>query len=182
LPETLILELEELQRKLKPFARDAKWVKPSGIHLTLKFLGYVEPERIAEIRQSLQEVAKNSTSVFVRSAGCGFFPNPRRPNVLWAGVESPDILPLANEIEERMSALGFEKEKRAYNPHLTLARFRDHRGLLPLSYEVEKFSGKLLGEFTADHFSLYESILRPQGAEYQVLQEFFLTQRRRDAK
>jgi 2'-5' RNA ligase len=173
LPETLLAELEQLQKQLKPFARDAKWVKTSGIHLTLKFLGYVEQEKIPAISDALQCIAKKHTKALVRSKGCGFFPNSRRPNVLWVGVES-NLQPLQEAMEEEMSKLGFEKEKRAFNPHLTLARFRDPKGLLPLAKEAEKYSDKIFGEFAAKDFTLFESILRPLGAEYHHLEDFQL--------
>lgn len=172
LPEQLVEELEGLQRKLKPFARDAKWVKVNGIHLTLKFLGYVEPEQIPMIERSLLEIAEKGVAIRIQASGCGFFPNARRPSVLWVGVQAPDLMPLQQQIENAMEKLGFEKENRAFSPHLTLARFRDPRGLLPLGRETEKFKDQHFGKFTAHGFHLFQSILRPQGAEYHSLKEF----------
>ena len=64
LPDSLTTDLEQLQNQLKPFARDAKWVKVIGIHLTLKFLGYVEPEAISTIQESLTEIAKGKSHPF----------------------------------------------------------------------------------------------------------------------
>ena len=176
LPESLKSELEALQKNLKRFARDAKWVNVKGIHLTLKFLGYVEPENISSIQESLGKITQGSASVEIRAQGCGFFPNARRPNVLWVGVDAPQLLPLQIRVESAMESLGFEKENRAFSPHLTLARFKDNRGLLPLAHEVEQFTGKQFREFTANSFSLYESILRPQGAEYHILHRFLFTE------
>ena len=167
-------ELELLQKQLKPFARDAKWVNVNGIHLTLKFLGYVDPDRIPEITEALAGAAKHQFAVSIQARGCGFFPNARRPNVLWVGVNALELTPLQQEVEEKMEELGFEKENRAYSPHLTLARFKDNRGLLPLAKETEKFAEKDFGSFTANSFTLYESILRPQGAEYHNLHDFLL--------
>ena len=182
LPDSLLAELEQLQKQLKPFARDAKWVKVSGVHLTLKFLGYVDPAKIPEITEALAAAAKDQSGVSIHARDCGFFPSARRPNVLWAGVDAPGLMPLQQEVEEAMAKLGFEKENRAFSPHLTLARFKDHRGLLALAKETEKFAGKDFGSFTAKSFSLYESILRPQGAEYDNLHEFFLTEERKERK
>ncbi len=177
LPESIRAELEQLQKQLKSFARDAKWVHVKGIHLTLKFLGYVDPDQIPEITETLASAAKNQFAVSVQARGCGFFPNARRPNVLWMGVNAPELIPLQQEMEEKMAKLGFEKENRAYSPHLTLARFKDNRGLLPLAKETEQFANKDFGSFTANSFSLYESILRPQGAEYHALKDFNLNKR-----
>jgi len=173
LPQFILDAFSELQNKLKPFARDAKWVKPHGIHLTLKFLGYVEPEQISTISVMLKRIAPGNAEQLVVAKGCGFFPNARRPNVLWVGVEA-NLQPLQQKIEVEMATLGFEKENRAFAPHLTLARFRDNRGLLPLAQETQKYSDQLFGEFTARQFVLYESILHRQGAEYQALETFIL--------
>ncbi|MCI0413918.1 RNA 2',3'-cyclic phosphodiesterase [bacterium] len=174
LPESIRGELEQLQKQLKPFARDAKWVNISGIHLTLKFLGYVDPAQLTEITDALAIAAKDQSVLSIQASGCGFFPNARRPNVLWVGVSAPELLPLQQNVEEAMSKLGFEKENRAFSPHLTLARFKEHRGHLLLANETENLAGKDFGGFTANSFSLYESILRPQGAQYHILQDFLL--------
>jgi RNA 2',3'-cyclic 3'-phosphodiesterase len=175
LPEPLRNELANLQKQLQPFARDAKWVNVSGIHLTLKFLGYVDPAQIPEITGALADASKDQTSVSIQASGCGFFPNARRPNVLWVGVQAPDLLPLQQNVEDAMEKFGFEKENRAFSPHLTLARFKDHRGHLALAKETEELAGKDFGRFTANSFSLYESVLRRQGAEYHALKDFNLT-------
>jgi 2'-5' RNA ligase len=166
LPEPIRDELAQMQERFKRFVRDAKWVKPTGIHLTLKFLGYVDPEKIPEIEKSLAELSKHLSPVLVRVQGCGFFPNARRPSVVWAGVYSETLLPLQQEMENAMERLGFEKENRAFRPHLTLARLKNTRGPLPsLAEESEKWKNKDLGHFTAESFVLFESILRRDGAE-----------------
>jgi 2'-5' RNA ligase len=165
--------LENAQIRFKHFVRDAKWVNPHGIHLTLKFLGYVDPDRIPEIQDSLTGISNHFPPFPIRVSGCGFFPNARRPNVLWAGVHSESLLPLHQQIESSMERLGFEKENRPFSPHLTLARFKNTRGPLPsLIRETGKDSELEIGDFAANSFSLYESILKRQGAEYHNLKEF----------
>lgn len=172
IPEDILQQLEKLQNTLKPFARDAKWVRVEGIHLTLKFLGYVEVPRLDGIVRELQSVAVRHSPIPVEVKGCGFFPNDRRPKVLWTGVEAEALIPLQDSMEESMSQLGFEKESRSFSPHLTLARFRDTRGRLPLVQESRKWHDANFGNFVANCFVLYESILRPQGAQYVILHRF----------
>jgi RNA 2',3'-cyclic 3'-phosphodiesterase len=174
LPAPIRQKLQQIQQELKRYARDAKWVKVTGIHLTLKFLGYVDQSRIPNIVDTLSDVAKSFAPVEVDLNGCGFFPNARRPNVLWIGVESKTIQSLQQEVESSMERLSFEKEDRAFTPHLTLARFREPKGLLPLTQVAEKLSSKISGNFVADHFSLFQSILHREGAEYIVLKQFAL--------
>jgi 2'-5' RNA ligase len=172
IPNDIKKKLEEAQNFLKRFARDAKWVRDEGIHLTLKFLGYVDPERLDDIRNSLLPISKDFSPFTIRVKGFGFFPNPRRPAVLWCGVDSRELNTLQSKVEEAMSAIGFEKENRAFSPHLTLCRFRDPHGLLPLANEVSKKAGEEIGEFNAESFTLYESILQRSGAEYIKIAEF----------
>ena len=174
LPREVQQKLEEMQTQLKRFARDAKWVKVAGIHLTLKFLGYVEPSRIQTIYETLRPIAFATSSIPIEVFGCGFFPNPQRPNVLWTGVRAKELAPLQQHVEDAMATLGFEKEKRPFSPHLTLARFRDPRGWLPLVQETQKWMEVSFGAFVASGFSLYESILHRQGAEYHTVETFRL--------
>ena len=79
---------------------------------------------------------------------------------------------LQQEMENRLASIGFEKENRPFSPHLTLARFREPKGLMQLAQEAEKFKEVLVGEFQPAHFSLYQSVLHPHGAQYSVLESF----------
>jgi 2'-5' RNA ligase len=172
LPSEIQTKLEEFQNELKPFARDAKWVNPKSIHLTLKFLGEVKEDKLTELHDALSKSAKVSASIPITIQGCGFFPNHRRPSVFWAGIQGPALHPLQLRIEERTQPLGFEGENRPYSPHLTLARFKDPRGRLPIAQEAEKRKEFPFGDFVATDFSLYQSVLKRSGAEYTVLKSF----------
>jgi 2'-5' RNA ligase len=177
LPANIVVGLSDLQKQLKRFARDAKWVRPEGIHLTLKFLAYVEEENIPAIQESMDGIARSFHQPSIRVKGCGFFPNHRRPRILWTGIECAELQELQEAIEQSLTPLGFEKENRPFSPHLTLARFREPGGLLPLVHESEKYKDAIVGEFTADCFSLYQSILHREGAEYRILRSFALTKK-----
>lgn len=174
LPTEIQQKLDIAEKHFKKFARDAKWVRVQGIHLTLKFLGYVDPAQIPVIEEALLQQC-GAAPFSVEAKGCGFFPNARRPAVFWVGVHAEPLAPLQQTIEEAMATLGFEKEKRPFSAHLTLARFRDPHGLIPLTREVEKYSEGSYGKFLVSDFVLFESILHPQGAEYHALRRFTLT-------
>ncbi len=175
LPQEIEKMIEEFQNDFKPFARDAKWVNPKNIHLTLKFLGEVKEEKIPELQEVLTKAAEGSTSVPIAVQGCGFFPNSRRPSVFWAGVVSEPLHALQKSIEDSTERLGFEGENRPYSPHLTLARFKDPHGRLPIAQEAEKRKDFQFGNFIASNFSLYQSVLKRTGAEYSVLRSFSLS-------
>src|SRR5262245_61898497 len=125
LPGSIQQELAALQRDLKNVTNSARWVAPDSIHLTLKFIGETPEHRIPEIDSALLGLTWKPFTVSVR--GIGFFPGTRSPRVFWAGLEAPPMEGLAQEVDARMERLGFEKEKRAFRPHLTLARARDMR-------------------------------------------------------
>ncbi|HEY7162762.1 MAG TPA: RNA 2',3'-cyclic phosphodiesterase, partial [Acidobacteriota bacterium] len=108
LPEQIEAKLEELQHQLKPFARDAKWVNHLGIHLTIKFLGEVKEEKLPEIEKALEECSLEFGRIKIEVSGCGYFPNERRPAVLWVGVNADSLKPLQESMEEKFAAQGFE--------------------------------------------------------------------------
>jgi 2'-5' RNA ligase len=101
--------------------------------------------------------------------GLGGFPSLRQPRVLWVGLESDGLAELAACVEEAMSRLGFEPERRAFAPHITLGRVNGTRGW---SRTEELFKGHLsddFGECTVDAVTIYRSTLRPDGAVYTPL-------------
>ena len=172
LPENLKGELRVRQEKLKGAAQGGRWVRPEGIHLTLKFLGEISEEQTGQVTQALSQVPRfEAFSVEVK--GFGFFPNSRRPRVLWVGVEGGDPLAaLAAQVEKSLQAVGFPSEDRPFKPHLTLARFRIPQPQPSLAKELSAVHSPSLGRITVSQFSLIESRLNPQGAEYRKIADY----------
>jgi 2'-5' RNA ligase len=172
LPDQIHQELARQQASFQAVCRDARWTRPEGIHLTLKFLGEVSEPRVKPVIDGLNGLASFPRfSVEIRDFG--FFPDARRPRVFWAGVVAPpDLGQLARRVEEAMEPLGFARDERAYSPHLTLARFRDPKPQPALRALVEQNAGRSLGQFEVSEFYLYESKLSPQGAEYCKVARF----------
>jgi RNA 2',3'-cyclic 3'-phosphodiesterase len=128
LPETVKSGLLQIQKTLQSVDPScAKWVDPNSIHLTLKFLGNVDVEKIEPISKGLFEATRNIPPFQLELDELGAFPNLRRVQVVWIGVKGDlDLLQkLQNQIESRISPLGFPPENRAFKPHLTLARVRE---------------------------------------------------------
>jgi 2'-5' RNA ligase len=128
LPPEIRLALETLQARLKsPDQTWVKWVDPRGIHLTLKFLGNVAADRINEIIAAMREAAEGTPTLHLELKGTGVFPNLRRVQVAWVGLdgEIDRLIQLQQRIEASLSRLGFARESRPFTPHLTLARVRD---------------------------------------------------------
>ena len=172
LPEDVHAALSRQQTEFRTASPDARWTRPEGIHLTLKFLGEISDEKAREVTEALKNCATfERFSVEVR--GFGFFPDASRPKVFWAGVKAPpDLLQLAEQVERTMEALGFAREQRAYSPHLTLARFKIPGPQPALKALVERRSDLSLGRFEVSEFFLFESRLSPHGAEYRNVARF----------
>ena len=176
LDETINAALTDLQRQLKAKVPrgSVRWVKPEGIHLTLKFLGNVPANRIEEIERALTQACVGFPAFSFSVEGLGCFPNPRRPRVVWVGVqeESGTLKGLQKAIEDGMEKLGFAPEGRKFHAHLTLGRTQrrassgDVRRLGQLVTETEI---GLLGQMEARSVSLIKSDLKPTGAVYTKL-------------
>jgi 2'-5' RNA ligase len=166
--------------EFRPRIASAAWVRPEGLHITLKFLGNVPEPKQPAIENALKSVKAPQFKLSIENIGV--FPNPRSPRVLWAGIESgPELARLAGSVEDVLNLLGFEREKRAFSPHVTLARFKETKGKPRLDARLSQPSEKgnseriwAFGTMTATHFHLYESKLSPQGAKYNKLASFAL--------
>jgi RNA 2',3'-cyclic 3'-phosphodiesterase len=150
-----------------------RWVNPVGIHLTLKFLGEIPVNRIDSIRSAMDQSVTVRTPFSVTFEGLGCFPNTVRPRVVWAGVRSePLLLDLQQRLEENLSADGFDRERRAFSPHLTLGRVKDGVSEIQLrniGSAVEGTRTETTAAMPVDGLCLFRSILRPDGPEYSVL-------------
>jgi 2'-5' RNA ligase len=172
LSETVRSALIKLVQQLRGAAADVRWVRPEGMHLTLKFIGEMPAEKLPPIKAALRG-ATSPAPVHLDFQGLGYFPNQRRPRVFWVGVHASDNLaPLAAQVEDLLSPLGIVREKRAYAPHLTLGRFKSADGLERLQQLIAALSSTRFGQCDADSFVLYQSRLSPKGAEYTKLEEF----------
>jgi 2'-5' RNA ligase len=172
LPETIRAALRHKQASFRSASPDARWTRPEGIHLTLKFLGETSEVKVKEVCQSLKNLSRFE-SFAVGIKGFGFFPNPRRPQVFWAGVDAPPNLnQLAEQVEEAMRKIGFAREERPFRPHLTLARFKDPQPQAGLQALLDEQGEQEVGKFEVSEFFLFESKLSPQGAEYRKVERF----------
>jgi 2'-5' RNA ligase len=175
LPEECRNMLDRLQLNLRACRADVRWVSISSIHLTLKFLGEVNPESIPELAESLENAAKSQPAFGIRLRGLGCFPNQKSPHVVWCGLngDTESLSRLQQQVETACMSLGFSPENRAFHPHLTLGRVKGKRNLQPL-LDCIKIGSDLECSFQADHFNIYKSILKPQGAVYTVLKTIAL--------
>ena len=172
IPESVRHEFRELMERLKPECTGARWVRPEGMHITLKFLGETEEAKPNSIRSALSSI-HSGQAVESDFRGIGFFPNEFGPKVMWCGIEaSPSLPQLAADVNRALQPLGFPDESHHFTPHLTLARFNSHKGLDTLVRAANNLKSYDFGSARSSEFHLYQSVLKPSGAEYTRLATF----------
>jgi len=172
LPESIRDALRREQARFRAVCPDARWTRPEGIHLTLKFLGDISNHQEAQVKDALSRM-EPFEKFTVRVQGFGFFPGAKRPRVFWAGLDAPPALEqLAAQVESAVAPLGFPPENRLFKPHLTLARFKIPRPQPKVEALLAVQNSALLGSFEVSEFFLWESRLLPGGAEYHKVARF----------
>ncbi len=142
-------------------------VEPSIVHLTLKFLGEIEENRIAQISGAIRTVRFEPYEIIIGRVSAN---NPRRPRVVWCNVtDRGESAALQMQIEEVLVPLGFPRENRPFTPHLTLARVKEFDpSLLPVLNSLKE---REFGSSPVTRFSLKKSTLTPKGPIYEDLLE-----------
>jgi 2'-5' RNA ligase len=175
IPEDVRESVAALVARLRPACDRARWVRTEGVHVTLKFIGETPEETLEAIKAGLAKV-RTGVPVTMQFRGVGFFPDARRPRVLWAGIESgPELATLAGAVESALAPLHIPRETRAYSPHLTLARFDSPKMLDALRAAIDQAGPLEFGATIARNFYLYQSVLKRGGAEYTRLASYSFT-------
>lgn len=170
------INLSRIQERLKRSGADVKWVSPEKIHLTLKFLGDIEEEKKVGVREVMRQVAGQNPSFRLSFSQLGAFPRPEYPRVIWVGVKEgkESLVELNRNLEKELSKYGFPREKREFQPHLTLGRVRSGRNKDKLIQALKDTEASEIGSMIANKIFLMKSTLHPQGAEYEVVEEINL--------
>ncbi|MBU4372018.1 MAG: RNA 2',3'-cyclic phosphodiesterase [Proteobacteria bacterium] len=171
-PEEILREIGRIQDRLRKLIHgELRWVRPEGIHLTLKFFGDVPENAVADISAVAGPAAAAVGSFELAIGGTGVFPDPRRPRVVWLGMngDAERLVTFQQALERALREVGFPPEERPFRPHLTLGRIKSPKGLTGLTEALEKEKTYTAGLFTASVLSLFQSELTPRGAVYTRL-------------
>jgi len=170
-PEDAAAALAQVVAPLRAGSWPVRWVRPEGIHITLKFYGEVAEDRAESIAESLDFAAQGIGPLGLSFTGFGAFPAPDRPRVLWAGVAAPATLEiLQDRIETRAEAMDFPGEGIVFRPHVTIGRVREGERI-PRAESDRLLATELTTAFLADRVVLFRSIPGPGGAVYSPLHE-----------
>ncbi len=147
--------------------RGIGWVRPEGLHLTLRFLGDTDRLQEERMKMEMKSMASGFGPMRISYEGVGSFGRGQTMSVVWVGVRdlSGRLQMLADSAEEAAVACGFPREARKFNPHITLGRVRDPLSLPPWE-EIRKLIGWEGTEVVHESFFLYSSVLSPGGSIY----------------
>ena len=171
LPDRMRAGLARVSAELRGQTRGLAWVRADNLHLTLRFLGEIEPMRLERVREAVAAAAAAVARFTVSLGGLGGFPSGRAPRVLWASVAAggKELETLYAALEAELVARGVPGESRPFHPHVTLARARDPRGAGDLWSVLGV--GPAFGEVRVGALHLMRSDLGPRGSRYSVLAE-----------
>jgi len=174
-------EIEEIVARtsleMRHYGLDVRWVRPANIHLTVVFMGDVDPDQVPAIEAALDPVCTIQRPFRLILKGTGVFPNRRRPNAIWIGLagDVDAMSEFRDALQDQLASFGIEKEARAFKPHLTLGRFR--RGSAPggeLDRALSRFADLESPVCELKGMTLFRSDLKPAGPIYKRLKQWAL--------
>ncbi len=175
LPSDIKQKVALVSDELRRSRLNVRWVKPANIHLTIVFMGNINPDLLPVMAEEIGKDCLAYKPFDISLRGLGIFPGTRRPRVLWLGLETDrEILSSFRKgLQERLEPFGIKQEKRGFSPHLTLGRFREPQrqgtlldDLIAQYKDLEGPSGKM------EELVMFKSELHPQGAEYTRLRSW----------
>ncbi|MBU5678950.1 MAG: RNA 2',3'-cyclic phosphodiesterase [Candidatus Aenigmatarchaeota archaeon] len=162
IPNELVEKIEKIQKEIE--SNNIKLAK--DFHITLKFLGELEENKINEIVSDLEKIKENRFEIEIKNLGA--FPNEKYIRVLWLGCNSSKLIELARKVRNCLKDFG-NKEK--FTPHITIARIKGKLQNNIYNF-ISKYKNVEVGKFEVREFKLKRSTLTPAGAIYNDLHIF----------
>jgi 2'-5' RNA ligase len=172
MPIEIQIKLGDIIGQLKKTGADVKWVDPSNIHLTLKFLGEIPESAVLRAGLGLNTLKGKFKTIHSGLGGLGAFPSLDRPKVIWAGLSqgAEEIKEIYREVERLTADISEEEKGREFSPHLTLGRVRSNKNIQQLKEAIKK-ADIPKNDIRITRLALMKSTLTREGAIYSVLNE-----------
>lgn len=164
LPPHIKHKIANFKRENLKKLRNIKEVEDNNLHITIKFLGEIEENKVQDIVKRMNEM--NFMNFEIKVKGAGVFPNIYNARIIWVGVESIEIFELKLKIDETLEELGFQRDHN-FTPHITIARLKGREN--PKVIEEIASKNDDFGNFKAEEIILFQSILTPQKAIYKEI-------------
>jgi 2'-5' RNA ligase len=158
--------------RLRPLSKAVTWVPPSGLHVTLSFLGDQTDEQLRDIMPALEEAAEGVSGFTMGLRGLGAFPGLEHPRTIWVGVsDGGEVRYLQSRVAEALEGRGFPGERRAWQPHVTIGRIPPNRrwrrdGMAEIRSGLIRGGATVFGNSQVSSIELMRSDLFPSGARY----------------
>ncbi|MFH0896585.1 MAG: RNA 2',3'-cyclic phosphodiesterase, partial [Candidatus Bathyarchaeota archaeon] len=167
----VVSQIVTFQKAISETGADLKLVEAENIHITMRFLGEIPTSLVNRAGEELKAVQFNPFEVSLQ--GTGVFPEMRRINVIWVGIEKGvlELVDIHSQIESRLKKLGIRPDDRGFNPHITVARVRSARNRDKLAEALLNIKNKHFGTSPVDSIKLKKSILTPKGSIYTTITE-----------
>lgn len=164
--------LDNLQSQLLYFEDVLRIVRPENYHMTVRFFGETDDGQLKQLRDEISAVVSDVPKFELQLVGLGTFPNLSSPRVLWVGVNRTDtLIQIADEIERHARTIGFPPDKKAFKPHLTIARTK-RKPPSAMAEFVKQHSESEFVSVSVEKLTLFQSELKPDGPVYEVIEEF----------
>ncbi len=169
LPAEVKRRLTQIEKRLMQSGADVKWVPEENFHITLKFLGDVDANRMPAVRDAVERAVRGAEAFDLALAGVGTFGRP--PRVVWVGIAAgrDELKSLARRVENELAEAGFPREDRPFSAHITLGRVRSPRGVEELRAGIESLKDEVVGTARAEGAAVMKSELRREGSVYTAI-------------
>ena len=181
-PQNMLTKINEITTYFKKETptNALKWVQTDNLHLTLKFIGEIKESKVGQVKETLTNALQGQNAFNIQVGCLGMYPNKNNPRVIWLGIinEKP-LIHIAKNLDQALTTLDIKPERRAFSPHLTIARVRkntDKATAMLIGKTLSQFRVEPLGDVTVDQVNLYQSKLTPSGPIYTILHTVCLNQ------
>ncbi|PWT92703.1 MAG: RNA 2',3'-cyclic phosphodiesterase [Blastocatellia bacterium] len=172
LPQALQEKIEQHVQRLRKIVPEAKasWSRPGNVHLTLKFFGDVEMNRVGKISEAASRATQTTSPFSIGVRGTGAFPKINQPKVLWIGIDDvqKELSNLQQSVETECANEEFPKDERAFRPHLTVARLRNPHRARELAQAHQELGFETL-IVPVREIVVFRSQLSSEGSTYTVI-------------
>lgn len=177
LPDDILEIIGETQKKLNKNGLRLKWLPVSNIHLTIKFIGDMPINRVENVTEMMAVSAGNFGPISIFARSMGVFPGLRRPNVLWLGIDGAldRLVTFQQALDTNLASIGLPPEKRPFRGHLTIGRVKGKINTEQLKDGLRFYYDFQTRRFALKEIKLYQSELKPTGAEYTCLKSVSLS-------
>jgi 2'-5' RNA ligase len=182
IPDAVAEFLQRTQAQLHSLPVKVRWVPVGNIHLTLKFLGDIAASQVADIGAQMDAAAVSKPFFRLQARGVGAFPGLRKARVLWVGLagDLDRLHGIQADLESGLQSIGFPKDSRRFRAHLTIGRVGRRGGVQTFGETFASLQDMASDAFQVDRLALYQSVLKPTGAQYSRLHTSYLKSKRED--